>query len=399
MADRKKLDLRKQAPPPPAAPAVAKRPLRDLMEPGLFQPGQVLDPRFMTAYERKQLASIGWEEGTPVPGNVSELIAAAQQEASVEGLLPVPPDTPPLKMPDPIDISRLSPAKQRELRDAIEQAGKYQAQLSAQGATVAGLPPSIADAVRVADEVVRQNPGFSVVDDRARPPQAATGTAPTVIPPGPKPAGWRRPEQPPPEPAVEPSAEPPIGDLSHTGAFGITHCPHCNWDLKRPDPSEPNDDDKRAYLMAALGGPDSRFTREASLLGGTIKVGYRELTGGEADTALTQIADDVRSGRIVGDGEWWQRLMDYRMTQAINYIEIKGVGRVHEGVELKDIESDDGNLTPYPALVGFLLSDVLHSESIRRAIGQGFMRFQRLCEKLEANADEASFWEGIDSLR
>jgi hypothetical protein len=401
MADKRKLDLRKQvpAPPPPAAAAVAKRPLRDLLEPGLFQPGQVLDPRFMTAFERQQLSSIGWEEGTPVPGNVSELIAAAQQEANVEGLLPVPPDTPPLMMPTPVDISRLSPARQRELREAIEQAGQYQAQLSAQGAAVAGLPPSIADAVRVADDVARQNSGFSVVDDRqARAAQATAGPAPTVIPPGPKPAGWRRPE-PPPQPAPEPPVEPPIGDLSHTGAFGITHCPHCNWDLKRPDPSEPSDDDKRAYLMAALGGPGHRFIRETSLLGGTVKISYRELTGNEADAALTQIADDVRSGRIVGDGEWWQRLMDYRMTQAINYIEIKGVGRVHEGVDLKDIESDDGNPTPYPALVGFLLSDVLHSESIRRAVGQGFMRFQRLCEKLEANADEASFWEGIDSLR
>ena len=87
------------------------------------------------------------------------------------------------------------------------------------------------------------------------------------------------------------------------------------------------------------------------------------------------------------------------MTQAIDYIEIQGVGRVYEGVDLDEIESDDGNPTPYPALVAHLLTNVLHSESIRRAVGQGFMRFQRLCEKLEANADEPSFWEGIGSLR
>jgi hypothetical protein len=190
-----------------------------------------------------------------------------------------------------------------------------------------------------------------------------------------------------------------MGDLSDTGAVGITHCPHCHWDLKRPDPTDPSDDDKRNYLVATLGGPGHRFTREAALLGGTVRVSYRELTGTEADVALTQIADDVRSGRVVGDGEWWQKLMDYRMAQAIDYIDVQGVGRVHEGVDLDEIESDDGHLTAYPALVAHLLTTVLHGEGLRRAVGQGFMRFQRLCEKLESNADSEAFWEGIGSLR
>jgi hypothetical protein len=423
MADKKKLDLRKQPPPPPAPAATLDLP-QTMLGPGMFQPGQVLDPRYMTDWEKKQLAALGWEEGTPIPGNAADLIAAVQEEATVGGLLPVPADTPPLAMPTPVDISRLPASRQRELRDALEQAGRFQQQFSAQEAATAGLAPGIADAVRVADEVARGNqpgPGVAVVDDRPpRSHQDVYGPPPTVVPPGPKPAGWRRPEpEPPPQPKPElkwrfkPGPEPdskpepkpdplvdlPIGELSNTGAGGITHCPHCSWDLKRPDPSEPDDDDKRTYLMAALAGPGHRFVRESVLLGGKIKVSYRELTGNEADAALTQIADDVRKGRVVGDGEWWQRLMDYRMTQALGYIDVQGVGRVHEGVDLDDIESDDGNPTPYPALVGHLLDSVLYSESIRRAVGQGFMRFQRLCEKLEANADEPSFWEGIGSLR
>jgi hypothetical protein len=386
----KKLDLRKKPPaPPPPPPAPPKAiPLQDMLGPSMFQPGQVLDPRYMTDFERKQLASIGWNEGTPVPGNAAELIAAARQEAAAEGLLPVPADTPPLSMPATVDISRLPSAKQQELREALRQAGTFQEQFRAQEAAAASTPvPGVADAMRVAHDVSRSHPpnlGVSVVDDR---PRAAPKPAP----------------EPPPQPAVEPdpapSVEPPIGDLSDTGAIGITHCPHCSWDLKRPDPSTPTDDDKRVYLMAALAGPGHRFTRDVAMLGGTVKVGYRELTGHEADAALTQIADDIRKARIVGDGEWWQRLMDYRMTQSIGYIEFQGVGRVHDGVDLDEIESDDGNPTPYPALVSHLLSTVLHSESLRRAIGQGFMRFQRLCEKLEANADEPSFWEGIGSLR
>lgn len=385
----KKLDLRKKppAPPPPPTPPPKATPLQDMLGPSMFQPGQVLDPRYMTDFERKQLASIGWAEGTPVPGNAADLIEAAQKEAIAEGYLPVPADTPPLAMPATVDISRLPAAKQQELREALRQAGSYQEQFRAQESAAASTPvPGVADAMRVAHDVSRNNPpnlGVSVVDDR---PRTASKPAPE---PSPQPAV---------EPDVPPSVEPPIGDLSDTGAIGITHCPHCSWDLKRPDPSTPTDDDKRVYLMAALAGPGHRFIREAVMLGGTVKVGYRELTGHEADAALTQIADDIRKVRIVGDGEWWQRLMDYRMTQSIGYIEFQGVGRVHDGVDLDEIESDDGNPTPYPALVSHLLSTVLHSESLRRAIGQGFMRFQRMCEKLEANADEPSFWEGIGSL-
>jgi hypothetical protein len=414
MPERKKLDLRRRpaAPPPPAAaPTIAPDAFQDVLAPDLFQPGQVLDPRYMTAFERQQLASIGWEEGTPVPGNAAELIRGLQQEATAAGVLPVPADTPPLKVPPPVDIGRLPPARQRELYAALKQAGDFQRHIGEREAAVAGLDPSIAEAVRVADDVAtagRPARGVSVVDDRP-----AAARAPAAAPPPPRPTGWARPAppeppatavgwhrpaaaQPTPPPAPEPDL-PPVGELSDAGGVGITHCPHCGWELLRADPSTPDDDDKRAYLMAALAGPGHRFSRESELLGGLVKVGYRELTGGEADAALTQIADDVRSGRIVGDGEWWQRLMDYRMTQSIDYIEIRGVGRVHEGVDFNDIEADDGQPTVYPALVGHLLESVLQSESLRRAVGLGFMRFQRMCEKLEANADDGSFWEGIGS--
>jgi hypothetical protein len=386
----------------------------EMLGPGMIKPGQLLDPRYMTPREKQQLAALGWDEGTPVPGNAAELIKAVQDEATAAGVLPVPADTPPLKVPEPVDISQLPLAKQRELRAALVQAGQLQKRLMEQGADMASANPAIAEAMRVANEVTRSNqaePGVTVVDDRPppRPAQAAAAR--------PKPTGWARPAEPEPEPAPpdppgwhqagtrpapgqhQLAPDPPVGDLSDTGAVGITHCPHCRWDLKRPDPTEPTDDDKRVYLMASLAGPGHRFARETTLLAGRIKVSYRELTGAEADAALTQIADDVRAGRVVGDGEWWQKLMDYRMTQAIDYIEIQSVGRVHEGVDLDEIESDDGHLTPYPALVTHVLANVLHSESIRRAVGQGFMRFQRLCEKLEANADSESFWEGIGSQR
>ena len=434
MPERKKLDLRRQPiTPAPAAVSAPAEELQPMLGSQLFQPGKVLDPRRMTKWEREQLASIGWEEGTPVPGNAAQLIAAIQQEAVAEGVLPVPADTPPLQMPTPIDISKLPADKQRAMHDALRQASHIQQQLNEQQEAAAGLSPGIAEAVRVATNTARANqsgPGIDVVDDR--PVQAARpnpSPAPTATA-RPKPTGWPhpvppdsppQPPKPPPEPPPKPKPagrqqpfepispnllppsqsqpSPPIGELSHTGAIGITHCPHCSWDLKRPDPTEPSDDDKRGYLIAALGGPGSRFSHEASLLGGTIKVGYRELTGNEADAALTQIADDVRKGRVVGDGEWWQRLMDYRMAQAIEYIDIQNVGRVHEGVDLDEIESDDGNPTPYPALIGYLLSNILHSEGIRRAVGQSFMRFQRLCEKLDANADSESFWNGIGSRR
>jgi hypothetical protein len=164
MAEKKKLDLRRkptQVSPPPVAPTDQKA-IPNLVPsatgPSFFQPGQVIDPRFMTAFEKKQLESIGWEKGTPVPGNAAELIAAIQQEASVEGLLPVPADTPPLVVPPPIDISRLPQAKQQELREALEQAGRYHDEFREQEAAAAGLAPGVAEAMRVANTVARNSP-------------------------------------------------------------------------------------------------------------------------------------------------------------------------------------------------------------------------------------------------
>jgi hypothetical protein len=411
MTEKKKLDLRRHIPQPAQPAAATLSPtLEDTLAPVLFQPGQVLDPKYMTPFERQQLESIGWGKGMPVPGNAAEVIAAARREAVASStVLPVPADTPPLQVPKPVDISTLPAAKQKELREALEKAAAFQQQFTAEQIAAGGLPPGVASAIKVADTASRGQPGFAVVDDRPPPDQSAQASAepsprprqagwPRSDPPGqPKPSGWRKPElQKPPEPEPSMPGPPPIGELSSTGAAGITNCPHCGWELTRHDPTEPDDEDKRAYLMAALAGPGHRFEREGAMLGGFVKVGYRELTGNEADAALTQIADDIRKSRIVGDGEWLQRLMDYRMAQCIGFIDIKNVGRVYEGVDLEDIDSDDDSPTPLPALLGHLLTNVLHSESVRRAVGQGFMRFQRMCEKLSANADEESFWQGID---
>jgi hypothetical protein len=189
--------------------------------------------------------------------------------------------------------------------------------------------------------------------------------------------------------------------MTATGLAGMTHCPHCHWDLKRPDETQPDLSDKRAFLASALAWPPRRFAREMSLLDGNVKVGFRSLTSREADAALAQVALDFRAGDVVGDGEWFQRLMDYRMTQSIDYIEMSGVGRVYEGQELDDIQYDtDGKprgWTALPDLRAYLLAEVLTGESIRRVIGQSFMRFQRLNDKLEANASNQDFWEGIGS--
>lgn len=392
---RKPLDLRRQkppTPPPPARPNPGPGPL----EPGMLDPGTVIDPRYITADERQQLEAIGWQPGERIPGNAPDIIRAAQQEATVGGPLPLDPTRPPLTIPEPIDISRLPRQKQEEIRRSLEWAAQQIEEQRAFQEETAGLPSGVAEAVRVAEQTTRPAGGVTVVDDRPSPPPPH-GPAPRAAqPPGQSPP----PPPPPPQPGPR-RATPPPGDLTPTGAAGLTHCPHCSWDLKRPDLTEPDLTDKRAFLAAALAWPPRRFTREYPLLDGQARLGLRSLTSHEADTALVQVGIDYRTGTVVGDGEWWQRLMDYRMAQAIDYLDIDRVGRVYEGQELADIlydtEGKPRGWTAYPGLRDHILTEVLPGESLHRVVGQTFMAFQRLADKLEANAGNRDFWTGIGS--
>jgi hypothetical protein len=93
--------------------------------------------------------------------------------------------------------------------------------------------------------------------------------------------------------------------------------------------------------------------------------------------------------------------MDYRLAQAVDYVDVEGVGRVYEGQELDDIlvdtEGKPRGWTAFPALREHLVTEVLTGESFRRVAGQEFMQFQRLNDKLEANAGNQGFWTGIGS--
>jgi hypothetical protein len=404
---RKPLDLRRKRtpePPPPARPSLSPG-MTGGLEPGAFEPGALIDPRYLTPDERRQFEAIGWAKGEPIPGNAAEIIRAIQDEATAGDPLPIDPTAPPITMPTPIDISRLSPRKQEEIRQALEQAARQTSELLARREAEANMPPGVAEAMRVAQQASHHGRGLTVADDReSPPPRARQAVSPRQSPPpAPPPPAPPPPPPPPPPPNPEPRrpASPPGGSLSPTGAAGITHCPHCSWDLKRPDPVEPSLADKRTFLAAILAWPPRRFTREYTLFGDQLRLGLRSLTSREADAALVQIGIDYRMGTVVGDGEWWQRLMDYRLAQAVDYVDVEGVGRVYEGQELDDIlvdtEGKPRGWTAFPALREHLVTEVLTGESFRRVAGQEFMQFQRLNDKLEANAGNQGFWTGIGS--
>src|SRR5579872_1519386 len=67
-----------------------------------LQPGEIV----ITEFEKKRLAKFGWKEGDPLPGNIADLMAKAQQGA-MDDLRTAQPfkNRPIFKAPEPVDIN------------------------------------------------------------------------------------------------------------------------------------------------------------------------------------------------------------------------------------------------------------------------------------------------------
>jgi hypothetical protein len=359
-----KFRRRTAAPPPAAAPGPAGSPFEEV--PGLgrlpLQPGTAVR---LTDFERQSLKKLGWKEGDPVPGNLAEAIEAGRRSAAdTAGMTPVDPATPPLEYRE-VKIEDLDPQSQRRLSAAMQD------MLAREAARRAA--PSIPDAAPGVQEALNLA--------SAPPPQPAPSPAP---PPPPPPVES--------SPAAEPAAGP--GVLSPTGAAGFVNCPHCGWDLERPDTIEPAPEDIYGYLTMVLGGAGVRFTKTLRLFGGRVAVTFRALTVGEANLALHQVACDLRANRIIGDGEYLRALQDYRMVMTIERLQVEGKGAI-EIPAATDTPADAPFETALPTLHKWLIADVLPSETLRRAVGMEFYRFQGLVEKCEARAADPNFWQGI----
>jgi hypothetical protein len=301
----------RKAPPAPPAPAAASLPGEGRLP---LQPGTVIPVDRLTPAERAGLEQVGWKPGTGVPTNLADAIARATADHAHE--LPVRPDTPPLVVTEtPID--RLPEERKRQLAAAVQQADLqrkhlerlprieqpgFQHGIDAAIAAASAAPPprggvapgEFADRVKGfagADVTTRQDAartlGVAPTVLGAAPPQGADVSPPTPWPPVPSQRGNAANETPVtgfaaarsistgtvhinPHQAAKTTAELAgkdqqiavlaarvaelEADRPGSGAIATPNCPHCGWDLERPDEVEPTEEDKLGYLAMLLGG-------------------------------------------------------------------------------------------------------------------------------------------------
>jgi hypothetical protein len=187
----------------------------------------------------------------------------------------------------------------------------------------------------------------------------------------------------------------PAGD-----AHGPALCPHCRWRLDVPDPLEPADADKAAFLVSVLGGgPLQRFTRRAELLGGRLVATFRELTAAEAELPFIQLAADLRQGDGRTAAEAVHALEGYRFALGLESVERDGaVTPIPPESAWAELRAE-GEATSLPAMARYLAQTVLPTEAARAAVQAEFLRFERLVSKLAASMHDPSFWPGIAAPR
>jgi len=415
------MDFRKSKPPESTTPQAgqirrtqkAPGPVKGLP----MQPGRVVRAKSRTPFELEQLAKLGIKEGDIVPGNLPSMIQQLQSEAIADAdddsHLPVAPDTPPILSAEsaeaddlselaPVDIRRLTPDKQKELRQFVNLAKQQDAAIrgakfvEAAGTGVneaiqAGLDMELQEIVVVEDE--EEEPPPQPVRRAQAKPRAVPEVAEVREPVQQQVAAAKAHAQVAVEEDVAVLKE--AEDAANRTGIKNPLCPHCGWDSTRPDETEPTVDEKRDFLQTVLGGV--RFFKTFTLLGGAVKVTFRTLMSTESDMALQQIAFDARQGRIATQAEWLQKVTDYRMAMALDSISLRGTGlqKLPPIAENEFDEIDPSKETKAPQQAKAMYEHYLTSESIRRTVGACFHRFQRLCEKLEARMEDPDFWQGI----
>jgi hypothetical protein len=321
--------------------------------------GRMISAKNLSETELADLRQIpGWKPGDPIPAELAEMMSQINAERDLANLRPpVPEDTPPLTVAEPVEMSQLPPEKQAQLQafmaSAQQNAGKI---LDFDGGVSA--PPGVADAI--AGRNVLQ-----LDDDRPAPP-----------------------------------TEPPArrDDLG-LGGLTITNCPHCNWQLDVADIQEPTALDRQAYLQAILG--TKRFEKTYDLFGGHVQITLRELRPRDVDAiylAASRLltADDANDAmRAAKFMEWVDR---YRL--ALQMVRFRvGEQALNYPPTLEDWKSldtqDDAALVQVAA--DKIFTTAVTTESLGRALMATLSAFCQLVAKLEVSADRPDFWTAAPS--
>lgn len=205
-----------------------------------------------------------------------------------------------------------------------------------------------------------------------------------------------RQEEAPPEPAAPPQRE----DPPEAGVPPMANCPHCGWELARPDVAEPAYGEKIGFLSTNVLGEGKPFVKAYDLMGGHLQLTFRTLTIREVDECFRQATVD-RNERGFNEFEWIDTVNRYRL-----YLQLQRVRSDRADVLLPDgldpvsspnaesyWELPQDELHPLRHVANLVLDQVLIGESLCRVAMQASARFNRLVAKLEAMVDDDSFWQ------
>lgn len=323
--------------------------------------------RGLTKLELSAYADLGLDPErvtiTDLDAEVAKFLEA--DDARLANEFPVDPTTPPLNFDESRDatpIEKLSPEQRQELAQKYQKLGEIERELAEVKRKSAGLPPSVAAAVALAESPVA-----------TKSTAAAAKAAVTDIPA--------------PAPAPAPAEN---GGEANSSAFGdVRECPRCGWNVDDPNVSEPSAVDKQLWLASLQG---SRFVKEYSLYDDTIRVTFRSLKTSEISMSLSQAhADKLGSAAL-----FFSRVIDYQHALSLARIEFaNGVVIVSPIDQILASPKDDDELTRLPALLKHVNDEIHPNESLGRIVDIEFRKFRRLTEYMEANANRSGFTTGI----
>lgn len=191
------------------------------------------------------------------------------------------------------------------------------------------------------------------------------------------------------------SEEPKANSVPEAGGLPPQkNCQHCGWDLTRPEPANPSDEDKLNFLQATIG--QRPFSKTYSLLAGKLSVTLRTLSADESDLCFTQVAYDVEAGMILDPGQYFRTLSDYKLCLAIAKLETDSLKiNLPDSVDKWQTDEPPPKNTKIKYIVNHIYDKVLVQETLRRAVAMIYIRFEQLGNELVARVDDVPFWSAI----
>jgi hypothetical protein len=319
-----------------------------------MRPGELI----LTAAEQAKLQALGWKPGDPLPGNIAQLVAQAQQNVEHEIATTKPPqDHPVLVQPDEVDWNDLDVNKRTDLAKHLQD--------------FKGLAEHIERAAQNRETLDELSPGM-------RAAVLACGGGVEVV-----------------------DSRDPVKELQQRidVAEGRKAEPVDESDLADEEAPEPTTTtepaipsaDRAAYVVALLG--DQPYCKEYTVFGAVTFV-FRKPTTAASEQLIGQLAKDLRSGQL--DNESFYRTAAlYRMAICLDSAAWGG-RRTAIGTVVDDLLADANVAEPFVAALEQLQRLApLDREPIWRAARDASRKFNDLTDALDAAAADADFWTAI----